>query len=162
MALPLHISATFILFFVNSLSLSLLSQVIQSNNWRSIITQHLLHALSPYYIYVSYHHLSPLYYTCLFFVPISTPNSPCEALSRHELRQTMVKEVCSLQINGNWELVILSPVKSLVVFCGSIQLRLVAKGCTVTTVRLLLSIVAIRHWHIHRLDKNAFLHGNHK
>jgi len=41
----IYILSTFIFFFMNSMSLYLLSQVIPSNNRRRVITQHLLHAL---------------------------------------------------------------------------------------------------------------------
>lgn len=146
---------------------------------------------SPHYIALSYHRLSPLHYTCLASLSsISIPKSADEALSHPEWRQAMIDEMCALQSSGTWELVPLPSGKS-VVGCrwlytvkvgpdGKIdrfKARLVAKGYTqifgldysdtfspvakMASVRLLLSIAAIRHWPLYQLDiKNAFLHGD--
>ena len=146
---------------------------------------------SPHYIGLSYHRLSPLHYTCLSSLSsVSIPKSPGEALSHPEWRQAMIDEMCALQSSGTWELVPLPSGKSLVgcrwlytVKVGPdgkidrFKARLVAKGYTqvfgldysdtfspvakMASVRLLLSIAAIRHWSLHQLDiKNAFLHGD--
>ena len=102
----------------------------------------------------------------------------------------MVKEMAALHSTSTWDLVTLPTHKSLVgcrwvytvKFCPNGQVnrlkaRLVAKGYThiygsdyydtfslvakMTSVRLLLSLVAMRSWPLYKLDiKNAFLHGD--
>ncbi|KAF5447406.1 hypothetical protein F2P56_032960, partial [Juglans regia] len=102
----------------------------------------------------------------------------------------MLNEIKALELNKTWELAILPPNK-IAIGCkwvyrvkfkadGTIdryKARLVAKGYTqqegldyfdtfspvakMTTVRTLLSIAAIKNWHLHQLDvNNAFLHGD--
>ena len=101
----------------------------------------------------------------------------------------MVDEMTVLHSNGTWDLVPLPPGKSLVscrwmytVKVGldgqvdRLKSHLVAKGYTqvygidygdtfspitkMSSVRLFLSIAAMRHWLLYQLDiKNAFLHG---
>ena len=146
---------------------------------------------SPHYVHLAYHRLSPSHYTCLSSLSsVSIPKTAGEALSHPGWRQAMLEEMRALHNSGTWDLVPAPPGKSIVgcrwIFTikvgpdGSVdrlKARLVAKGYTqvfgldygdtfspvakMTTVRLLLSMAAIRHWPLHQLDiKNAFLHGD--
>lgn len=59
---------------------------------------HSTHNPSPYYVTLSYHHLSPSLYTCLFSMSfVSIPHPTSEALSHLEWRQAMIEEMCALQ-----------------------------------------------------------------
>ncbi|RVW55201.1 Retrovirus-related Pol polyprotein from transposon RE2 [Vitis vinifera] len=88
-----------------------------------------------------------------------------EALFHPGWRQAMVDEMTVLHSNGTWDLV------------DRLKARLVAKGYTqvygfdygdtfspvakIASVRLLLSMAAMRSWPLYQLDiKNAFLHGD--
>ena len=129
----------------------------------------------PHYIAFSYPRMSSSHYACLSSLSsVSIPKSPGDALSHPGWRQAMIDEMCALQSSGTWELVPLPSGKS-VVGCrwlftvkvgpdgqiDRLKARLVAKGYTqifgldysdtfspvakMTSVRLLLSIAAIRH-----------------
>ena len=144
----------------------------------------------PIYNCLSYHRLSPSYCTVVSSLSsISVPKNVSEALSDPRWTQAMVEEMTALHANGTWDLVSLPPGKSLVgcrwVYAIKIgpdgkvdrlKARLVAKGYTqvfgldyvdtfspvakMSSVRLFLSIAAMRHWPLYQLDiKNAFLHG---
>ena len=101
----------------------------------------------------------------------------------------MVNEMAALHSNGTWDLIVLPSGKSTVGCCwvytvkvgpdgqvDRLKARLVAKGYTqvygsdygdtlshvakIASVRLLLSIAAMRSWPLYQLDiKNVFLHG---
>lgn len=116
--------------------------------------------------------------------------SPQEALSHPGWRQTMIDEMTALESNQTWTLVPPPSGKSIVgcrwvytVKVGPdgkidrLKARLVAKGYTqvfgldysdtfspvakMASVRLFLSMAAMRHWPLYQLDiKNAFLHGD--
>ncbi|RVW49108.1 Retrovirus-related Pol polyprotein from transposon TNT 1-94 [Vitis vinifera] len=123
-------------------------------------------------------------------LPIALRKSTPEALSHPGWRQAMVDEMAALHSNGTWDLVVLPSGKSTVgcrwvytVKVGPdgqvdrLKARLVAKGYTqvygsdygdtfspvakIASVRLLLSMAAMRSWPLYQLDiKNAFLHGD--
>ncbi|KAJ9692402.1 hypothetical protein PVL29_011454 [Vitis rotundifolia] len=145
----------------------------------------------PIYNFLSYHRLSSPYsafVSAIYFV--SLPKSAPEALSHPRWQQAMVHEMAALHSNGTWDLVVLPSGKSTVgcrwvytVKVGPdgqvdrLKARLVAKGYTqvygsdygdtfspvakIASVRLLLSIAAMRSWPLFQLDiKNAFLHGD--
>ncbi|RVW62735.1 Retrovirus-related Pol polyprotein from transposon RE1 [Vitis vinifera] len=128
---------------------------------------------------------------CLLLLtyPLLFGKSTPEALSHPGWRQAMVDEMAALH-SGTWDLVVLPSGKSTVgcrwvytVKVGPdgqvdrLKARLVAKGYTqvygsdygdtfspvakIASVRLLLSMAAMRSWPLYQLDiKNAFLHGD--
>ncbi|RVW97215.1 Retrovirus-related Pol polyprotein from transposon RE1 [Vitis vinifera] len=126
----------------------------------------------------------------LLTYPLLFGKSTPEALSHPGWRQAMVDEMAALHSNGTWDLVVLPSGKSTVgcrwvytVKVGPdgqvdrLKARLVAKGYTqvygsdygdtfspvakIASVRLLLSMAAMRSWPLYQLDiKNAFLHGD--
>ncbi|RVX21356.1 Retrovirus-related Pol polyprotein from transposon RE2 [Vitis vinifera] len=145
----------------------------------------------PIYNFLSYHRLSSPYSAFVSAISyISLSKSTPEALSHLSWRQTMVDEMAALHSNDTWDLVVLPSGKSTVgcrwvytVKVGSdgqvdrLKARLVAKGYTqvygsdygntfshvakIASVRLLLSMAAMRSWPLYQLDiKNAFLHGD--
>ena len=117
------------------------------------------------------------------------PKSVSEAQTHPGWQQAMIEEMTALHANNTWELVPLPSGKSIVgcrwvytVKVGPdgkidrLKARLVAKGYTqvfgldygdtfssvakIASIRLLISLAAMRHWSIYQLDiKNAFLHG---
>ena len=146
---------------------------------------------SPHYVNLSYHRLSSLHYACISSLSsVSIPKTVGDALSHPGWKQAMLDEMCALQNSGTWDLVPLPLGKSVVgcrwVFTVKVgpdgqvdrlKARLVAKGYTqlfgldygdtfspvakMASVRLFLSMAAIRHWPLYQLDiKNAFLHGD--
>ena len=143
------------------------------------------------YKFLSFHRLSlPYSVFASTLSSVSTPKSTSEALSHLDWKQAMAEEMNALYSNGTWELVALPPSKSLVgcrwvyiVKMGPdgkidrLKARLVAKGYTqqygsdyydtfspvakIASVRLLLSMVAMRSWPLVQLDiKNVFLHSH--
>ncbi|XP_072058027.1 uncharacterized protein [Arachis hypogaea] len=146
---------------------------------------------NPIYNFLSYHRLSSSHYTFTSSLSsISIPKTTAKALSHSGWRQAMIEEMSVLHSTGTWDLVPLPPSKSTVgchwiytIKVGSdgtidrLKARLVAKGYTqifgldygdtfspiakMASVRLFLSMAAIRRWPLHQLDiKNAFLHGD--
>ena len=146
---------------------------------------------NPHYTFLSYHRLSSPHYAFVSSLSsISIPKTTGEALSHSGWRQAMIDEMSALHKSGTWELVSLPAGKSTVgcrwVYAVKIgpdgqvdrlKARLVAKGYTqifgldysdtfapvakIASVRLFLSMAAVRHWPLHQLDiKNAFLHGD--
>ena len=131
---------------------------------------------------MSYHRLSPSYYTFVSAVSaVSIPKTVREVLNHPGWCNVMVEEMTALHNNGTWELVSLPPDKSTVgcrwvytVKVGPdgkidrLKARLVAKGYTqifgldysdtfspvakIASVRLLISLAAINHWTLHQLD----------
>ncbi|RVW83299.1 Retrovirus-related Pol polyprotein from transposon RE1 [Vitis vinifera] len=121
---------------------------------------------------------------------IALKKSTSEALSHPGWRQAMVDEMAALHSNDTWDLVVLPSGKSTVgcrwVYTVKVSLdgqvdrlkaRLVVKGYTqvygsdygdtfsfvakITSIRLLLSMAAMRSWPLYQLDiKNDFLHGD--
>ncbi|RVW38069.1 Retrovirus-related Pol polyprotein from transposon RE2 [Vitis vinifera] len=145
----------------------------------------------PIYNFLSYHRLFSPYFAFVSTISsVSLPKSTPEALSYPGWRQAMVDEMAALHSNGTWDLVVLPSGKSTVgcrwVYTVKIgpdgqvdrlKVRLVAKGYTqvygsdygvtfspvakIASVRLLLSMAAMRSWPLYQLDiKNAFLHGD--
>ncbi|RVW26760.1 Retrovirus-related Pol polyprotein from transposon TNT 1-94 [Vitis vinifera] len=145
----------------------------------------------PIYNFLSYHRLSSPYSAFVSTISsVSLPKSTPEALSHPGWRQAMVDEMAALHSNGTWDLVVLPSGKSTVgcrwvytVKVGPdgqvdrLKARLVAKGYTqvygsdygdtfspvakIASVRLLLSMAAMRSWPLYQLDiKNVFLHGH--
>ncbi|XP_070044109.1 retrovirus-related Pol polyprotein from transposon RE1 isoform X1 [Nicotiana tomentosiformis] len=146
---------------------------------------------NPHYVGLSYHRLSSPHYAFISSLySVSIPKSTGEALSHPGWRQAMSDEMSALHTSGTWEFVPLPSGKSTVgcrwvytVKVGPdrqidrLKARLVAKRYTqifglgysdtfssvakVASVRLFLSMVAVRHWPLYQLDiKNAFLHGD--
>ncbi|RVW72360.1 Retrovirus-related Pol polyprotein from transposon TNT 1-94 [Vitis vinifera] len=145
----------------------------------------------PIYNFLSYHQLSSPYSAFISAISsVSLPKSTPEALSHPGWRQAMVYEMAALHSNGTWDLVVLPSGKSTVgcrwvytVKVGPdgqvdrLKARLVAKGYTqvygsdygdtfspvakIASVRLLLSMAAMRSWLLYQLDiKMFFLHGD--
>jgi len=136
----------------------------------------------PIYNFLSYHRLSPSYFSFVFSLSsLTVPSNVHKALGHPGWRQTMIDEMQALENNGTWELVPLPPVKKTVscrwvytVKVGSngevdrLKARLAAKGYTqiygldycdtfspvakITTIRMLLAMAAMRHWPLHQLD----------
>ena len=132
----------------------------------------------PVYNFLSFHHLSLPYFVFVSTLSsVSTPKSTSEALSHPGWKQVMAEEMDTLYSNDTWELVALPPDKSLVgcrwVYTVKVGLdgqidrlkaHLVAKGYTqqydsdyydifssvakIASVRLLLSMAAMRSWPI--------------
>ena len=118
------------------------------------------------------------------------PSTYAEAKTNPEWTKAMKEKIKALQDNHTWFLTPLPPEKTLIGYKwvykikhkedGSIErykARLVAKGYTqqegidyldtfspvvkLTTIRLLLSLVATQNWFLHQLDvDNAFLYGD--
>ena len=140
----------------------------------------------PVHNFLSYHRLSLPYFVFVSALSsVSTPKSTSEALSHPGWKQTITEEMDALYSNGTWELITLPPGKSIVGCCwvcaGKVgpngQVDRLAKGYTqqydldyydtfvlvakIASVRLLLSMVAMRSWPLFQLDiKNAFLHDD--
>jgi hypothetical protein len=145
----------------------------------------------PIYNFLSHHRLSPTHCTFISSLSsVTIPKSPQEALSHPGWRQAMIDEMTALESNQTWTLVPPPSGKSIVgcrwvytVKVGPdgridrLKARLVAKGYTqvfgldysdtfspvakMASVRLFLSMAAMRHWPLYQLDiKNAFLHGD--
>ncbi|RDX85259.1 hypothetical protein CR513_33579, partial [Mucuna pruriens] len=157
---------------------------------QEIGTQGIRSTCNPHPIYLSYHRLSPSYFSFVSSVSsITIPKSVCEALNHPGWRQAMIVEMQALEQSGTWELVSLPSSKAVGcrwVFAIKVapndtierlKARLVAKGDTqvydldygdtfspvakITNIRLLLAMTTIRHWPLHQLDiKNDFLHGD--
>ena len=141
--------------------------------------------------YLSYTNLSPSHCAfSLSIVSHTEPTTYAEANKFTCWKQVMQTEIAALENNGTWKLVDLPPnVKP--IGCrwiykikhhadGSIErhkARLVAKGynqvegldyfdtyspvAKLTTVRTVIALASINHWHTHELDvSNAFLHGD--
>ncbi|RVW25264.1 Retrovirus-related Pol polyprotein from transposon RE2 [Vitis vinifera] len=83
--------------------------------------------------------------TYLLLFGKSTP----EALSHPGWRHAMVDEMTALHSNDTWDLVVLPSGKSTVGCRWSTQLRL---ALMIASVRLLLSMVAMRSWPLYQLD----------
>ncbi|GAU24468.1 hypothetical protein TSUD_319450 [Trifolium subterraneum] len=141
--------------------------------------------------FVSHANLSDSYSTfCLSLLADQEPNNYAQA-SQHECWvKAMKDELTALANNHTWVIVDLpknvKPIGSKWVYKlkrktdGSIdryKARLVAKGynqiegvdyfqtfspvAKLTTIRIVLAVASIKHWHIHQLDvDNAFLHGD--
>jgi hypothetical protein len=139
---------------------------------------------------LSYSHLSPAQKCFSLSVSALTePTSYTQALQCNEWCEAMDTEIKALELN-TWTVVDLSASKH-IIGCkwvykvklksdGTLErykARLVAKGynqckgldyydtfspvAKLTTVRTLLAVAAIKHWHLHQLDvNNAFLHGD--
>ncbi|KAF3655650.1 putative UDP-N-acetylglucosamine/UDP-glucose/GDP-mannose transporter-like [Capsicum annuum] len=146
---------------------------------------------NPHYTFLSYHCLSSPHYAFVSSLSsISIPKTTGEALSHLGWKQAMIDEMSALHTSGTWELVFLPAGKSIVgrrwvytVKVGSngqidrMKALLVVKGYTqifgldysdafspvakIASVRLFLSMAAVRHWPLYQLDiKNAFLYGD--
>ena len=144
----------------------------------------------PAYNILSFHRSLPYFAFVSTLSSVSTPKSTSEALSHPGWKQAMIEEIDALYSNGTWELVALplgkSPVDCRWVYTMKVGLdgqvdqlkdRFVAKGYTqqydsdyydtfssiakIASVRLLLSMVAMRSWPLFQLViKNVFLHGD--
>jgi len=144
----------------------------------------------PIYNCLSHHRLSPTHCTFISSLSyVTIPKSPQEALSHPGWQHAMIDEMTALESNQTWTLVPPPSGKSIVgcrwvtVKVGPdgridrLKARLVAKGYTqvfgldysdtfspvakMASVRLFLSMAAMRHWPLYQFDiKNAFLHGD--
>ncbi|PNX88255.1 retrovirus-related Pol polyprotein from transposon TNT 1-94, partial [Trifolium pratense] len=146
--------------------------------------------LYPISAFHSYSHLSSLHASYTNSITHCTePNTYAEACMSEHWQSAMRAELEALAKNGTWKFVDLpshvKPIGSKWVYKvkhksdGSIErykARLVAKGynqiegldffdtfspvAKMSTVRILLALASIKHWHLHQLDvNNAFLHG---
>jgi len=137
---------------------------------------------SPHYATLSYHRISPSFYTCLSSISsLSIPKSLGDALAHPGWHQTMLDELSALRHSGTWDLVRLPSGKS-VVGCrwvyaikvgpngtvDRLKARLIAKcyiqifglnyGDTfspvakMASVRLFIAMAALRQWPLHQLD----------
>ncbi|RDX91036.1 hypothetical protein CR513_27038, partial [Mucuna pruriens] len=133
-------------------------------------------------IYLSYHHLSPLYFSFVSSISsITIPKFVCKSLNHPGWRQAMIVKMQVLEQSGTWELTSL-PLSKKAVGCrwvyaikvtpndtvDRLKVRLVTKGYTqvygldygdtsspmakITTIRLLLAMATIRRWPLHQLD----------
>ncbi|CAN1146609.1 Retrovirus-related Pol polyprotein from transposon TNT 1-94 [Linum perenne] len=141
--------------------------------------------------YLSYDHLSPSYKHFILQVSsVPEPKTYSQAASSDCWKQAMSEELQALENNRTWIITDLPPGKR-PIGCkwvyrikhhpdGSIdryKARLVAKGFTqvygidftdtfspvakINSVKALLAVSAIKHWHVHQMDvSNAFLHGD--
>ncbi|RVW30600.1 Retrovirus-related Pol polyprotein from transposon RE1 [Vitis vinifera] len=109
----------------------------------------------PIYNFLSYHRLSSPYSAFVYAISsVSLPKSTLEALSHPGWQQAMVDEMAALHSNGTWDFVVL-PSGKYTVGCRWVYTVKIA------SVRLLLSMAAMRSWPLYQLDiKNAFLHGD--
>ena len=145
----------------------------------------------PIYNFLSYHRLSSSHCAFVSALSsVTIPKNVQEALSHPGWRQAMIDEMTALESNHTWTLVSPPTGKSVVgcrwVFTVKVgpngqvdrlKARLVAKGYTqiygldygdtfspvakMASVRLFLSMAAMRRWSLYQLDiKNAFLHGD--
>ena len=145
----------------------------------------------PVYNFLIYHRLSLPYFAFVSTLSsVFIPTSTNEALSHPSWKLAVVEEMDALSSNGTWELVLLpsgkSPVGCRWVYTAKVgpdgevdrlKALLVAKGyiqqygldyydtfspvAKITSVHLLLSIVAMRSSPLFQLDiKNVFLHGD--
>ncbi|KAJ6881076.1 hypothetical protein NC651_027806 [Populus alba x Populus x berolinensis] len=140
---------------------------------------------------LSYDHLSPNQKCFSLSVStLVEPTSYTQAMYSKEWCEAMDNEIKALELNNIWTVVDL-PTSKHTIGCkwvykvklksdGTLErykARLVAKGYTqcegldyydtfspvakLTTVRTLLAVAAVKHWHLHQLDvNNAFLHGD--
>ncbi|RVX07639.1 Retrovirus-related Pol polyprotein from transposon TNT 1-94 [Vitis vinifera] len=115
----------------------------------------------PIYNFLSYHRLSSPYSAFVSAISsVSLPKSTLEALSHPGWRQVMVDEMTALHSNGTWDLVVLPSGKS-TVGCRWVYTVKVGPDGQIASVRLLLSMAAMRSWPLYQLDiKNVFLHGD--
>jgi len=144
----------------------------------------------PIHNYVSHHSLSNNYSSFVMSLHTTTEPKTYAEASKHDCwKQAMQVELQALEKTGTWQLVDLPPnVKP--IGCrwiykvkhhvdGSIERYkaiLVVKGynqiegldyfdtyshvAKLTTIRLVIALSSIHHWHLHQLDvSNAFLHG---
>ncbi|RVW66755.1 Retrovirus-related Pol polyprotein from transposon RE2 [Vitis vinifera] len=99
---------------------------------------------------------------CLLLLtyPLLFGKSTPEALSHPGWRQAMVDEMTALHSNDTWDLVVLPSGKS-TVGCRWVYTVKVGPDGQIASVRLLLSMAAMRSWPLYQLDiKNVFLHGD--
>ena len=140
---------------------------------------------------LSYDHLSPAQKCFSLSVSaLVEPTSYTQAVHCKEWCEAMDAEIKALELNNTWTVVDL-PASKHIIGCkwvykvklksdGTLErykARLVAKGynqcegldyydtfspvAKLTTVRTLLAVAAVKHWHLHQLDvNNAFLHGD--
>lgn len=166
-------------------------QYLQDYHCYSTTSQHHSNVLYPLSSVLTYDHCSPSYkHFCCAISSNTEPKTFNQAIKLDCWKLTMNAEISALEENQTWSVVDLPPGK-IPIGCrwvykikykadGSIErykARLVAKGYTqmegidyfdtfslvakITTVRVLLTIVAIQGWYVEQLDvNNAFLHGD--
>jgi len=147
--------------------------------------------LYPIFNYMSFTHLSNPHCRFALFISTQTkPKTYAEASKYDCWEQAMQAELNALEKTSTWKIVDLPP-NATYIGCrwvykikhhsdGSIErfeARLVAKGynqiegldyfdtyspiAKLTTIRMILALPFINHWHLHQLDvNNAFLHGD--
>ncbi|RVX15929.1 Retrovirus-related Pol polyprotein from transposon RE2 [Vitis vinifera] len=97
--------------------------------------------------------------------PALPPFADLPIALRKGWRQAMVDEMTALHSNGTWDLVVLPSGKSTVgcrwVYTVKVGLDGQVDRLKIASVRLLLSMAAMRSWPLYQLGiKNAFLHGD--
>ena len=136
----------------------------------------------PIYNFLSYHRLSPSYFSFVFSLSsLTIPTNIHEALAHPGWQQPMIDEIRALENNGTWELIPFPSGKKTVgckwvytIKVGHnggvdrLKARLLAKGYTqiygldycdtfspvakITIVRLFLAMVVMRRWPLHQLN----------
>ncbi|RVX10469.1 Retrovirus-related Pol polyprotein from transposon RE1 [Vitis vinifera] len=92
--------------------------------------------------------------------PALPPSADLPIALRKGWRQAMVDEMAALHSNGTWDLVVLPSSKS-TVGCRWVYTVKVGPDGQIASVRLLLSMAAMRSWPLYQLNiKNVFLHGD--
>ncbi|RVW70033.1 Retrovirus-related Pol polyprotein from transposon RE2 [Vitis vinifera] len=92
--------------------------------------------------------------------PALPPSIDLPITLRKGWRQAMVDEMIALHSNGTWDLVVL-PSGKFTVGCRWVYTVKVGPDGQIASIRLLLSMTAMRSWPLYQLDiKNAFLHGD--
>jgi len=85
------------------------------SGWPIALRKAIWSTRNPHPIYLSYHRLSPSYFSSISSSSsITVPKNVCEALAHTRWRQAMIVEMQAFEHSGTWELVPLPPGKKVV------------------------------------------------